>query len=133
MERHTKGSVLQRALIADAVISGGTGLLMGIGATLLAPVLALPEPLLRYAGIMLLPFAAFVAFVALRAAIVPGLAWLVIGLNSVWVLASIGLLISGFVTPNLFGYSFVVVQALVVAVFAEWQWFALRRSPMQTA
>jgi hypothetical protein len=59
--------LLRRALLGDAIISGATGLLMLGGATLLASLLALPEPLLRYAGLVLLPFAAFVAYVGSRA------------------------------------------------------------------
>ena len=59
-------NLLRLALVADAVASGATGLLMFAGAGLLAGLLGLPDELLRYAGVVLLPFAAFVAYVGTR-------------------------------------------------------------------
>lgn len=115
--------LLRRALLGDAIISGATGLPMFGGATLLASLLALPEPLLRYAGLMLLPFAAFVAYVGTRANI---------SRSAVWVLLSIALLLSSWVAPNLFGQGFVLLQAIVVGGFAELQWLGLRRSALRT-
>jgi hypothetical protein len=125
--------LLRRVLLADAVISGATGLLMAGGATLLGPLLALPEPLLRYAGLALLPFAAFVAVVATRPRIARGAVWAVIAINVLWALDSVLLLLTGWVAPSALGYGFVLFQALVVAGFAEWQWLSLRRRALQTA
>lgn len=124
---------LRRVLLADALISGATGALMLGGAPLLAGMLALPEPLLRYAGLALLPFAAFVAYLATRAAIARAAVWLVIAINALWVLDSLVLLLSGWVTPNMLGYGFVLVQALAVGVFAELQFLGLRRAVLRTA
>jgi hypothetical protein len=124
--------LLRRALLGDAIISGATGLLMFGGATLLASLLALPEPLLRYAGLVLLPFAAFVAYVGTRANISRSAVWLVIIINALWVLLSIVLLLSGWVAPNLFGQGFVLLQAIVVGGFAELQWLGLQRSALRT-
>ena len=56
---------------------------------------------------------------------------LIIALNVAWVAGSIGLLMSGTVTPTVLGYAFVIVQAVVVGVFAELQFIGLRRE--QTA
>ena len=53
---------------------------------------------------------------------------LVIVGNAAWTLASIALLISGAVAPNGLGLSFVVMQAVVVGVFAELQYVGLKRS-----
>ena len=50
-----RSSLLRRVLLTDALVSGATGLLMLSGATLLTRLLALPEPLLRYAGLVLMP------------------------------------------------------------------------------
>lgn len=52
---------------------------------------------------------------------------LIVGCNAAWVVASIALLASGLVSPTPFGYVFVLVQAIAVAVFAEAQWLGLRR------
>ena len=59
-------SWLRRALLADAALSAIAGLLIFAGASFLADRLVLSEPLLRYAGLSLIPYAAFVAYVATR-------------------------------------------------------------------
>jgi glucose uptake protein GlcU len=119
---------LRRALLADALISGATGLLMLIGANVLASLLGLPEALLRYAGLVLLPYAALVAYVATREQLRRWAVWAVIVANAIWAVDSIILLLSGWLTPNALGYAFITFQALIVAAFAEIQYFGLRRS-----
>jgi hypothetical protein len=119
---------LRRALLADALISGATGLLMLIGANVLASLLGLPEALLRYAGLVLLPYAALVAYVATREQLRRWAVWAVIVANAIWAVDSIILLLSGWLTPNALGYAFIIFQALIVAAFAEIQYFGLRRS-----
>jgi hypothetical protein len=113
--------------VADAAISGATGLLMALGAGVLAGLLGLPAGLLRYAGLSLLPFAALVVLLARRDPPSHPSVWAVIGVNAAWVAGSILLLLSGAVAPNGLGYAFVVGQALAVALFAELQYVGLRR------
>jgi hypothetical protein len=48
--------------------------------------------------------------------------------NAAWAVASIALLFSGAVSPNLSGEIFVAMQAIAVGVFAELQFLGLRRS-----
>nr|BFE85158.1 hypothetical protein GCM10020093_077590 [Planobispora longispora] len=55
-------------LQTDAVLTGGFAVILAVAATPLAGLLDLPEPLLRWAGIALLPFTAFVAYLATRPA-----------------------------------------------------------------
>jgi len=119
---------LLRALLADALISGATGLLMLSGANVLASLLGLPEALLRYDGLVLLPYGALVAYVATREQLRRWAVWTVIVANAIWALGSIVLLLSGWVTPNALGYTFIIFQALVVAGFAEIQYIGMRRS-----
>jgi len=119
---------LRRALLADALISGATGLLMLIGANVLASILGLPEALLRYAGLVLLPYGSLVAYVATREQLRRWAVWAVIIANAIWAVDSIILLLSGWLTPNALGYAFIIFQALVVAAFAEIQYIGLRRS-----
>ena len=57
----------------------------------------------------------------------------IIALNVLWVLGSVGLLVSGWVAPTVLGYAFVIVQAIVVGVFAELQFIGLRRTGAATA
>ncbi|HEX5777673.1 MAG TPA: hypothetical protein VFY21_02430 [Xanthobacteraceae bacterium] len=120
-------NLLRLALIADAIASGVTGLLMFAGAALLTGLLGLPEELLRYAGLVLLPFAAFVAFIGTRTDIPRAAAGTVVVVNFAWVAASVALLVSGTVMPTMLGYAFVLAQALAVGVLAELQWIGLRR------
>lgn len=54
--------------------------------------------------------------------------WAVIAINAVWAIDSIALLFTGWVSPNLLGQAFVVVQAVSVAVIAELQYLGLKRS-----
>ena len=89
-----RSSLLRRVLLADAALSATTGLLIFGGASFLADRLVLPEPLLRYAGLGLIPYAAFVAYVATREQLSRTAVWAVIALNVLWVLESI-LLMSG--------------------------------------
>jgi hypothetical protein len=53
---------------------------------------------------------------------------IVIAGNIAWTIASIALLFSGAVTPNLLGEAFVAAQAIATGVFAELQYIGLRRS-----
>lgn len=119
---------LRRVLLVDAATCVLTGALLVFGAGALSPLFGLPEMLLREAGIALFPIAAFIAFTATRSAISPGMVWLVIAGNALWVIGSIGLLLSGWVAPTVLGQAFVLVQAVAVAVLAELEYFGLRRS-----
>jgi hypothetical protein len=124
---------LRFALLADAVASGATGLMMIAGADMLTGLLGLPVALMREAGLLLVPYVALVAFVGARQAIPHGAVRAIIALNVAWVAASIGLLMSGTVAPTVLGYAFVIFQAVVVGVFAELQFIGLRREQAATA
>lgn len=124
----TKARFLQRALIADAAISGASGLLLLFGGGVLAPILNLSPELLRYAGASLVPFTVFVAWMCMREQVSRGGAWVVIALNAAWVVASVLLLTTDLVAPSRLGVAFILVQAVAVAIFAEMQYTGLRRA-----
>ena len=100
-------------------------MLMLAAARPLAQMLGLPEPLLRYAGFSLLPFAALVLYLAKRDVLPRGGVWTIIALNAGWVIASVALLFLA--APSTLGYAFVIVQAIAVAALAEMQYMGLRR------
>lgn len=129
MSIFASSSLLQTALLADAVVSGATGLLLAFGADPLALWLGLPAALLRGAGLSLLPFAALLVWLARRRSPARLLVWAVIAYNALWTVDSLWLLASGWVSPTLLGYAFVVAQALAVALLAGWQYLGLRREP----
>ena len=120
--------LLRQALLADAVTSAACAALLVGGAGVLDDLLGLPAALLAGAGLVLVPFAGLVAWLGTRARL-PRMAVLaVIGLNALWALDSVLLLVSGWVAPNAAGLAFVIAQAVVVAMYAELQVMGLRRS-----
>lgn len=120
--------LLRQALLADATTSAAFGLLMVLAAGPLGSLLGLPETLLRISGIALLPYAAFLVRLGLREQVQKPLAWAVVIGNALWVADSVLLLMSGWVQPTTAGYAFVITQALVVLMYAEFQFIGLRRS-----
>jgi hypothetical protein len=119
---------LRRSLAADAIFSGAGAVIFTLGAGELAPLFDLPEALLRETGLFLIVYAAFVGWLAARQAFPRILAGIVVIGNAAWTLASIALLFSGAVTPNLLGEAAVVAQAIATGIFAELQFIGLRRS-----
>ena len=120
--------LLRRALLADAIFSGvaAAGLTLGAGA--FAALLNLPEALLRESGLFLIAYTALVGWLGTRASVPKALVVLVVVGNAAWTLASIALLFSGAVSPNLLGELVVVAQAIVTGVFAELQYIGMRRN-----
>ena len=119
---------LRRAIQADAIFSGVSALLLTFGAGALAPWLNLPEALLRETGLFLIAYAALVGWLGTRQSMPKPLVVIVISGNAAWTLASIALLFSGAVTPNLLGEAFVAIQAIAVGALAELQYLGLRKS-----
>ncbi len=120
---------LRRILMLDAVASGATGVLLIAGADLLTGWLGLSAGLMRGAGLILVPYVAFVAWLALQAQPARGAVWLVVAANALWAVASVLILVSGLVAPTMLGVAFVIAQAAVVALLGELQAMALRAGP----
>jgi hypothetical protein len=125
--------LLRRALLADAIFSGASAIVLTLGAGALAPLLNLPDALLRETGLFLILYAALVGWLGTRESLPKLLVGLVVAGNAVWTLASIALLFSGLITPNLLGEIFVAAQAIATGVFAELQYVGLRRSSLAVA
>jgi len=119
---------LRRAIVADAIFSGASAILLTFGAGELAPWLSLPEALLRETGLFLIAYVALVGWLGMRQAMPKPLVVIVIAGNAAWTLASIALLVSGWVNPNLLGEILVAMQAIAVGAFAELQYIGLRKS-----
>ena len=119
---------LRLTLLADAVASGATGLLLLCGAGVLESLLGLPVWLMREAGLVLIPYVAVVGWLATRHSTSVWSIDAVIICNTLWTLASVFLLVSGWVSPTLLGYAFVIAQAAAVALFGALQYAALRLS-----
>ena len=120
--------LLRRALLADAVFSGVSAIAMVLDAGALASLLSLPEALLRETGLFLIAYTALAGWLGSRTSLPKGPVILVVAGNAAWTLASIALLLSGSVAPNLLGTIVILVQAIATGVFAELQYVGLRRS-----
>ena len=102
-------------------------LLLIAGAGLLEGWLGLPVVLMREAGLILVPFVAFVAWAGKRASVSRSAVAAIIAVNVLWVVASICLLIGNWVAPTMLGYAFVIAQAAAVGLLAELQYVGLKR------
>ena len=113
---------LKGILTLDATTCAVMGLLLIVATGPAAALMQISASLLFWAGLLLLPIACFMALTA-RAAQVPAWAvsFIVLG-NLLWVIASLVLPLSGAITPNVFGWIFILAQAAVVAVFAWLEW-----------
>jgi len=125
--------LMRKALLADALLSGATAILLLVGARPLESLLAIPAGFLFRAGLVLAAFVAFVLVLS-RCKAAPRILLLdVVLINALWVLASVAVLAAGVLTPNTLGTLFVLVQAFAVAVFATVQTLALRRTRLAAA
>jgi len=120
--------LLRRALLADAIFSGTSAVVLTLGAGALASLLNLPDALLRETGLFLILYAALVGWLGTRQAMPKTWAAIVVAGNAAWTLASFALLFSALVAPNVLGEIMVAAQAIATGVFAELQYMGLRRS-----
>lgn len=127
MQTTNDTTFLRQVLLVDAATSGAMGMLLLLCAGLIERWLALPAPLLRGAGLILLPFAALVAFLAIRPHMPAPAVWAVILINLAWTAESTVLALGGWVQPTVLGQAFVLVQAVAVAGFAAAEYAGLRR------
>lgn len=122
---------LRRVLALDALSCLFMGLLMGLGAAALAPLFGLPEGLLRFAGLALLPLAAFIGWLASRPNPPRVLVWVVILGNLGWTAESFLTLAQSQATP--LGTAFVSAQAVAVLGLALLEYAGLRKTAMAAA
>ena len=100
----------------------------GRGRRAFGELIGLPARLLAGAGLSLLPYAAFLAWLATRTAVPRAAAWAPVLLNVVWAIDCIALgVMQADAGPLLIG--FIAVQVVTVLTFAELEFGGLRRSP----
>jgi hypothetical protein len=119
---------LRNVLLADAVSCVATGAIQVLFTAPLAGLLHVPAALLSGAGWFLLAYAAAVAFIGTRDPLPRPLIWLVVVGNLGWAVACGALLASNAIAPGNLGVAWILAQAATVAVLAELQWTALRRT-----
>jgi hypothetical protein len=131
MSRLTMTPFLRNALVLDAVASALVGLPMAAVAHPLGAALGLPPPLLFWAGVLCLPYAALLAMMSRETTVsIAAIRTVVIG-NALWVLGCLALAFAGWVLPTALGVAFLLAQAVFVGLFAELQWMGWRRASAQ--
>ncbi|WP_109794907.1 hypothetical protein [Minwuia thermotolerans] len=120
-------TILRATVLADGVTCAVMGVALAAGAGFVASLTGLPGGLLFWAGLALLPVAAFMLLTARSARPSRAAAWIIIAGNEAWVLGSVLLMLAGWVEPNALGYAFIAVQAAAVALLATIEFLALRR------
>ena len=123
-------SLLRFALRLDAIATAVTGALMLFFSTDLEALLQLPATLLAGAGAFCLLYAMVVWTLAQREALPRWAVWTVIVGNALWAIDCAALSFIGLVSPSTLGIGFLLMQAVVVAGFAELQYVGLRRSAL---
>lgn len=119
---------LQTILAADAATCTIMGALLAFASVPIAGLTGISGPFLFVSGLLLLPIAMFMAVFA-RAATIP--AWavgVIVAGNVLWVLGSVILPITGMISPNGLGWTFLLLQAVAVAIFAGIEWRARQHS-----
>lgn len=119
---------LRRALLLDAVASGTMGVGLIVLAETMTTFLGLPVTLLRWAGVLLVPYALVVAWVGTRRPVKRGAAIEIVIVNIAWIAASLALLALPVIQPTTLGSIFVVGQAAAVGLFALLQTAGIRRA-----
>ena len=120
---------LRRVWWADAIVSAVVGAAMAAAAGPIGALIGLSSPLLEVAGLSLLPYAAFLAWLATRAAVPRAAAWAPVVLNVVWAIDCVVLAaLQPSASSLLIG--FVAVQVVTVLTFAELEFSGLRRAPV---
>jgi len=117
---------LKSLLVLDAVTCAVTGIALIAGAQLLDEMTAIPAGLSFFAGVLLLPVAAFMAIVTARFSSNAPAVWLIIAGNGAWVVASLLVVAAGLVRPNLYGIAFILIQAAAVTGLVLLEFSALR-------
>jgi hypothetical protein len=119
--------LLRLALKLDAIVTGANGAAYLIAAGPLGDLFGLSPALLRGAGVFLIAFSAAVYLTATRPSIPRPAVYAIIAANAVWAADSIVAAIAGWGSPETIGTVWIVMQAIVVAGFAELQLTGLRR------
>jgi hypothetical protein len=120
--------LLRTALRLDALVSAGFGVLVLLGGPLLADVLGLPAGLLWPVGGVVVAYAAGLWLAQARTPISVSIGWSVIALNVAWASASVVAVVLGWWPLTGLGMTFVLLQAVVVAGFADLQFVGVRRA-----
>jgi hypothetical protein len=118
---------LRRILAIDSIGTTALALCAVFAARPLATLFGIPVFTLTSVGLLLLPFTAWVGWLARQANPPRKLVWWVIAANAVWIVDSLLLLLSGWLPLTELGAEFIAVQALLALGITIRQYVAIRR------
>jgi hypothetical protein len=119
---------LRRVVLADALVSTLVGVVLTFGADALHQLLGLPASVLSLAGATALPYAAYLLWLATRAAVPRGAVWAPIVLNVTWAADFLLLAFAVDPRPTPPGQAFIVVQVIGALMFAQLEFIGLWRA-----
>lgn len=124
-----KSDLLRRALQANSIFSGVSGGIFIAAAGPLTSFLGLDAPvILILTGVLLILYAVGLWQTAARNPINRRLALIAVILDAAWVIGSLAILLTGWLSLTTGGRWVVAIVADVVAIFAGLQWYALRQN-----
>jgi len=115
---------LRRVIAMDAIATGAMALGFVAVASPLSDVFGLPSLALIFVGLALLPFAAWVGWLAKQSHPPLKLVRLLVAANVIWAADSLLLALSDWVSLTAIGTEFVVAQAVITLVAATLEWVA---------
>jgi hypothetical protein len=121
-------NLLRYALRGDAIVSAATGAICLAAAQPLADIIGIQPPVaLRILGAMLAVYGGVLFYTAAQPQINRRVAIAAVVLNVLWVIDSAVLLVAGWLPLTSAGVWTIALIAVGVAIFAELQFFGLRR------
>jgi len=120
--------LLRGVLLFDAASCALSGFGLLVFADALQQMLAIPATASQGAAIVLLVFAAGVAYVGTRGFVMRRAVWLIVSLNALWAVESVLALAFGWLEPNELGQILLIAQAVAVGAIAELQVVGVRRA-----
>ncbi len=124
----TNTRFLRRVLAIDSIGTGAIALSAVIAARPLSVLLGIPVQWLTIVGLLLLPFAAWVGWLARQDNPPRKLVWLLIAGNAVWIADCVVLMLSGWLPLTALGIEFMAAQVLLTVVITTLEYVALRRA-----
>jgi len=128
-----RSTFLRTVIALDAAACGVMGAAFAFDAGWLAGPLGLSPALMQPIGWFLLPYAAFLAFLATRPSLPRAGVWALVAFNALWAVESVALVTLGWVQPTDLGLAVLVGQAVAALIVADLQFVALRKARREAA
>ena len=127
-QQQTTGSLVRTILRGNAGFCFVSGLLLVLAKNTFSSIFGVGTIWMVGTGIVLMVYAADLAWALSRPAWLPLVARIAIALDIVWVVGSLVLIFGGWLELTSLGWAVMIAQMVIVAGLAEAQFLALRRA-----